>query len=61
MFIDSPFLDEDSERRLRRYGTVYKIGIDDFAGKIKDIKTHTPQLCTDRKKRYTPVFIQISL
>lgn len=54
MFIDSHSLDEDSERRLRRYGTVYKIGIDDFAGKIKDIKnTYSPVVCGPEEKIYT--------
>lgn len=61
MFIDSHSLDEDSERRLRRYGTVYKIGIDDFAGKIKDIKTHTPSCVRTGRKDIHRFFIQISL
>lgn len=60
MFIDSHSLDDDSERRLRRYGTVYKIGIDDFAGKIKDIKnTYSPVVYGPEEKIYTGFYTDI--
>ena len=45
IIIDSPYLTSNAEHRLSRFGTVYKIGIDNFARSIKDVKkTYFPNL-----------------
>lgn len=38
MIISSPDLSSNSENRLKRFGTVYKIGVDGFAEKITEVK-----------------------
>ena len=37
IIIDSPGLTENSENQLKRFGTVYKIGVDKFAEEIRNI------------------------
>lgn len=51
VIIDSPKLSENAENKLSRFGTVYKIGIDDFAKTITDISAtylSPPKFDSDR-------------
>lgn len=54
ILIDRPDLSKNAEDRLRRYGTVYKIGVDGFASAIQKVqKTYTPQIADASDKLYT--------
>lgn len=54
IIIDSPFLTLNAEHRLSRFGTVYKIGIDNFATTIKDVKkTYSPNVKLPTERLYT--------
>lgn len=45
VIIDSPTLEPDAERRLARFGDVYKIGIEGFASEINQIAdSYTPKV-----------------
>lgn len=54
IIIDSPSLSDNSENRLQRYGTVYKIGVDNFAKAIQEIqKAYIPQNKDEADRLYT--------
>lgn len=54
IIIDRPTLSENAENKLKRYGTVYKVGVDDFAETITKIKaTYTPAIKYDDDRLYT--------
>lgn len=54
VIIDSPYLSKNTEMRLKRFGTVYKNGIDGFANEIKAIQlTYTPQIVDEADRLYT--------
>lgn len=54
IIIDSPTLSSNSEKRLNRFGKVYKIGIDAFADRIREIKaTYTVYPKSPKDKLYT--------
>src|SRR5699024_2234641 len=54
ILISSPDLSNNAENRLKRYGTVYKIGVDNFAETIQEVqKTYTPQIKDEADRLYT--------
>ena len=54
IIIDSPDLSANAENGLKRFGTVYKIGVDEFANSIKEVqKTYTPLIRDEADKLYT--------
>lgn len=54
IIIDSPTLTENAERRLSRFGTVNKIGIDSFAAIINDVKkSYSPTIKLPAERLYT--------
>lgn len=54
ILISSPDLSDNAENRLKRYGTVYKIGVDNFAKAIQEVqKTYTPQITDEADRLYT--------
>ena len=54
IIIDQQRLTQNSENQLKRFGTVYKIGVDGFAEKIKEIKeSYKPKFQSPTDKLYT--------
>lgn len=54
ILINSPDLSYNAENMLKRYGTVYKIGVDNFAKSIRDVqKTYTPKVTDVADRLYT--------
>ena len=53
IIVTSPTATSDSERRLSRFGTVYKIGVDGFAASIRDEKKkYSPHVITPTDRLY---------
>lgn len=54
MVISSPSLSSNSENRLSRFGTVYKIGVDGFAREITKVKhSYTPHAKSPTERLYS--------